>query len=1247
MKLQRRRLSRLLGLERLESRDVPSFVPTGILALPGRPGSVAQGDFNGDGRVDLVTANTTVNSVSVRLGNGSGVFSGAINYTVPAGPVAIVAADFNRDGRMDFAVASVGNTISGSRSVSVFLGNGNGTFTPFSRVSLSDTPVAMATADFTGDGVVDLALAQAGGTVALLSGVGNGSFGSPVTIATGGIQPSALAVADLDRDGRPDLAVSHAVSNTVRVLINAKTGFQLSPAFNVGVNPTGVAVGDFNRDGNLDLVAINGGSRANSIGSVTVLLGDGLGGFVDPPVTINNVGAGPSSVAVADFDSNGTLDLAITNAGASNVLILSGNGAGNFTIQRPIPVTGTSRAVVISDVNRDGRPDLLVLSGNGNTVQVLANAYPGPAAGNLLPFGTPSDPITGTPRAIALADFNNDGFVDAAVSNTGNNTVTILYGNGTGTFGNLPSQTTPNTFSVGQFPRRIVAADLNGDGLVDVATVNRDSGTLSIRLDNGTGNYSIDTFDIPVGTRPIEMVLGDFNGDGRQDIAVLNEGSFPSPGTVSILLGDGSGAFTVSSTISVGVEPVAIAAGDLNGDGRTDLVVSNTGIGRLGGSLSILLSQSDGRFLQSAIAETRFNTVTGQVGLADFNRDGRLDVVVVSDFGSSFFRGDGRGNLIFDFNFGAYTSGSLRVVDFNQDGILDLVGSSGNQVALFQGTGTGGFTELPGFSADDFIRDLALQDINRQGLPDIVLLSDGALRTLANTGIPTALALVSSAATATYGQTVTLTATLTLPAGVVLPSGQQVVFEAIGASAILIGSATLQATAAPNTYVATLVASLTGNLIPGDYNLQARFLGTRVLSSSSSALVPLTINRGQIIVTVQDTQRRFNQRNPVFRTVITGLPAGVVPPVLRNVVFTTTATQASLPGLYPVNVTGTFDWTNYTGSANPTYYDPIFQAGTLEIVATPVVAIGRAGVVRFTAAGRAFALQPFGRGYTGEVRVATGDVNGDGISDIIVTPGPVTAPPFISGVNQPVPQKPEVVIYNGRNGALLTRFDVYDNDFLGGVYVAAADVLGLGRAQVIVGPGAGDGVGAGPDPEVYIYEIVGNAANQLQTITPFADYSGGVTVAATRGTLVVGTATGNAPLVKVYEGVGLGTVRTFNPFGENTSGGVSLAVTRGILAVGRGSGTGEVLLFNLNTLTLSSVLVTQVPVPAGAVGGTRLAFTVTATGATELMVGNGPGFRNALQYWSITTQPFTGLVTGTRRTTQFLFGTTRDGFWIG
>jgi hypothetical protein len=331
-----------------------------------------------------------------------------------------VSADFNQDGIPDLAVANV----AGSGTISVFIGNGDGTFQSAVNYPVEVNPQMLAVADVNGDGALDLIVANecatqecGHGSVSVLLGNGDGTFQSQ-TLFTTGSDSTFVAVGDFNGDGWPDLAVVNHDEGTVGILLGSGDASLFDPqvTYPVGRNPRGVAVGDFNQDGILDLAVSN-----TSDGTVSILLGNGDGTFQLQQILSLPDSARPYWLVSADLRNTGTLDLVVPDRGVSNqVYVLLGNGDGSFEPAAGYAVDGGPDGVSVGDMNGDGILDLVVPNTSGAQVSVLLGDGNGT-------FAAKTDYTVGdSPTSVALADFNGDGLPDIATSNDGSSNVTIL-----------------------------------------------------------------------------------------------------------------------------------------------------------------------------------------------------------------------------------------------------------------------------------------------------------------------------------------------------------------------------------------------------------------------------------------------------------------------------------------------------------------------------------------------------------------------------------------------------------------------------------------------------------------------------------------------------------------------------------------------------------------------------------------------------------------------------------------------------
>ncbi len=440
---------------------IPSAAAVGFsktnFTLGNGPSSVAVGDFNGDGFLDLAATNRSDNTVSILLGNGNGTFAPQVHSPFATGltPVSIAVGDFNDDGNLDLAVVNACGsdlTCASRGTVSILLGDGHGNFTSTSTSPSTDyTPNFVAVGDFDGDGNLDLAVANGcGGTdpadcakgptngdVTILLGDGTGNFTLKTSPGTNP-NPSWVAVGDFTNNGTLDLAVANAGTpssrgTTLTVMLGIGDGtFNTSSIPSQGISPKAVAVGDFNGDGYLDLAVANScgtDTSCSSAGKVAILRGDGSGGF-STLLSNTPAGTGPSAVAVADLNGDGNLDLAVADATGSTVAILLGNGAGSLSLQSTpaSPSTGsTPVAIAIGDFNRDGGLDLVTANSNSSNVSVLLAApIVTLACGSSEPTGT-----TCTASPTTILSFGSEpaggslGPMTVTLTNTSNLALTI------------------------------------------------------------------------------------------------------------------------------------------------------------------------------------------------------------------------------------------------------------------------------------------------------------------------------------------------------------------------------------------------------------------------------------------------------------------------------------------------------------------------------------------------------------------------------------------------------------------------------------------------------------------------------------------------------------------------------------------------------------------------------------------------------------------------------------------------------
>jgi hypothetical protein len=609
------------------------------------------GDFDGDGKLD-VAASDGGSSVIVTLGKSLGT---ARSFTVGAGPLGLAAADLNGDGKLDLVVANSTSTSTTRGTVSVLLGNGDGTFAPKVDYAAGWGPMDVAIGDVNEDGKLDLVVAAyyastgySGGNVAILLGQGDGTF-RPQTLIDLDLNLSSIALVDLDRDGHLDIAATSSGDGSppgreVAVAFGVGDGtFSGGTWFRTGVQPVAIAAADLDGDGNLDLVTADSGSYGAS-----VLVGLGARTFATREDYA--VGAQPSGVAVADFDGDGKKDLAVASSYDATLRILRGVGNAEFSGARHALIGAAPVAATAGDLDGDGRADLIVLDASG---LVVVRGGAGLALGAPIPANAGAGLTAAT-----VADVNRDGKADVIATDGVAGTVRVLLGNGDGTLG------APSAFPACAGPVAVAAADLDGDGAPDLAVACRSAKVVSILHGNGDGSFGAATDLAVADGAPNGVAFVDATGDGKLDLlvsadygadlfpgngdgtfgAVQRSTTYSGPafaaigdldgGAPEIVVAKSNAVVDVKKTMAdlwptsfnVAPTPSALALADLDGDGKQDIVLLST-------------VSSGGGWLQTSIlplsptaAEGRYPVPGSPVGLvvADFDGDGRPDVAVAN-----------------------------------------------------------------------------------------------------------------------------------------------------------------------------------------------------------------------------------------------------------------------------------------------------------------------------------------------------------------------------------------------------------------------------------------------------------------------------------------------------------------------------------------------------------------------------------------------------------------------------------------
>ncbi len=617
-------------------------------------------------------------------------FTKAPVYPVGADIRSVATADFDSDGHPDLAVSDVD-----ASTVTVLLKVGRGTPAIVSTYAVGAFPIPLATGDFTGDGKPDIV--SVGNSSATMTLLRNNGFGGFVAAGTFNSGPGVdIAVGDFNNNGTLDVAV--ALGSGVNILLgNGQGSFSAPTFFQAQANK--ILAADFNNDGKLDLAMV--GSSTTQI-----RLGNGAGQFAASPCTVPSSSGG---LAAGDVNGDGKLDIVRANILEARIQIYLGDGAGCLGAPTNVDDLNFGRPgfVALSDLNKDGKLDIVagatVLLNNGN------GAFGAPFAYGMGSLG--ADPGANT----VVADFDGDSNTDISSASAG--TAGILFGDGAGGF----------RFAVGPAGRGsfgVARADLNNDGKQDVVAMS--NGGFAVMLGDGTGKLSAPTnVTVPSASSFVGPVIADFNNDTKLDVAVV-DATHSGPGGLPrfhVALGDGLGGFgsTVSTSFNAD-DTFAVSGGDLNGDGKTDLVAVNRSGSPVG--ISVGLSDGTGHFVMqpNVAVEVAANPIG--VAFADFNKDGKMDIAVPSGFGFSILLGDGAGGFAPRTRITTANSSSIRAADFNGDGKPDLAMVSeemNGKTSVVLGDGTGGFGAPLQFSLGAFPSDLAVDDFNNDGKLDLAV----------------------------------------------------------------------------------------------------------------------------------------------------------------------------------------------------------------------------------------------------------------------------------------------------------------------------------------------------------------------------------------------------------------------------------------------------------------------------------------------------------------------------------------------
>jgi uncharacterized repeat protein (TIGR01451 family) len=990
---------------------VSDLIPSGIDCL-------ATGDFDSDGAADLVI--TTETGISVLLGHGDGTFAAPVNYTLSQ-PGPLLVRDLNGDGIADIAVVTNFST----GGVSVLLGNRDGTFqAPLYSSSSAGWLGPIVAEDFNGDGIPDLATNNSLG-MGIMLGNGDGSF-QPLIRYSGGQYNATAAVGDFNGDGIADVVTADSTSQRYAVYLGGAV-----PDLSIGVTryggltqgQTGAAyaitvsnVGEIGSSGVVQMAAsLPAGFAATSLtGSgwlCTLATGvckrsDSLAaGASYPPIALKfNVSATLTGAVTATFSVSGGGDRNTANNQASDTPFIRATSATALSTTPNPAVLG--HAVTLTAAVTAGATGTVTFYEASTPIGSAAlTAGQASLTTSILPSGSqslhatyegdanfgPSTSATQTETIVVVqssgawsshsyaaasgatwvvaGDFNGDGVLDLICGGVSNNgVISVLFGKEDGTFG--PA----TTYSVPDVPNSLLAADFNGDGKLDLAV---GSGTgLDILLGKGDGTFQ-PAIQLSPGIAYSSLASADFNGDGIPDLVALNS---LTTGVPTLFLGNGDGTFQPAIAIAGGTFDY-LSVADVNGDGKTDLILLSIGSGIVG----VLPGNGDGTFRSMLTTSLSVGPPTVMTA-GDFNGDGRIDVALVSWGGIQTLLGKGDGT------FQAPIHSSLSVAsayfaitgDFNGDGKLDIAftGYAGDShIHLVFGNGDGTFQNAIPLATDAMPGSIAQGDFNGDGTVDLAVSNydTGTVDVLLGGELPSLTISASHEGNFTIGSTGSYTLTVSSPA----PQSTTATVSVTDTLPTGLAATDIHGSGWSCT-LSTLTCTRTDSLASG-----TSYPTIAIAVNVAATLSPSSLNN-QASVRYQSTVSSATDPTTVVWVTTTSLAVSPDPSTLgENVTMTATVTPGAV-GTVLFSDSGTFLGVAAIANGQAVFQTNLLPSGRRMLVAAysgnstyaKSASARQVQTVNAAVAGGFRAAAAYNSGTTANA-VAVGDFNGDGKPDLV------------------------------------------------------------------------------------------------------------------------------------------------------------------------------------------------------------------------------------------------------------------------
>lgn len=655
-------------------------------------------DFNNDNIKDVYVAETgtSTSKVEILLGTVSGqfTFTTAITHSSFNTVIDAAAEDLDKDGNMDLVVAS-----RSSKILTLFSGNGNGTFTYSTQIATNQFLVDIETGDFNNDTYPDIAAISSGTNLSVYFNNAGTGFNAPVNysiVATA----SQIQSADINHDGALDLLTANNTNKSFSVFFGSASGtFSAAVNYTVAANgsPFSITVNDLNNDGHQD-VALS--CRDNL--SIVTYFGNSAGAFAFNSISYQTQNFSPYKIISADVNQDLYADLVVLDDINYNFEVIDGSAGYLYNTIKRYAVEANGRDILCNDIDSDGSLELLILDSQLKIADI-ANGKPVVAENFLTKTNA---------TGITTADFNNDGRLDFALCHDFSNQVSVMMANAANGY------SLAQTYTVGTRPNSVVSDDTDGDSFADLIVSNYNMSKVSVLKGFGNGTFTLSA-QYPVQSGPGRLCLANLNNDSNKDVVVTNYFS----NSISVLPSNGNGTFGTAINIPVGTNPTDVLSSDFNNDGINDVAISNY----TDSSLYVLYSNGNFSFTNQPVLRTGKNP--SAIVSNDFNNDGYRDLAVVNTGAKTmyvYFNSVAGFTSSYDSYVIGNSASDITSGDFDQDGSVDIAVSCATpgKVYYFAGSSTGTFTFKTSYQVNYNAKRMLVADFDGNASDDIALCND-------------------------------------------------------------------------------------------------------------------------------------------------------------------------------------------------------------------------------------------------------------------------------------------------------------------------------------------------------------------------------------------------------------------------------------------------------------------------------------------------------------------------------------------